>query len=120
MRAYGPIEQPVPSSLCSRTQFGWMTVSAPMVTSRSTTFGPDAHAVAEVTLPSSSTFASMNTSRPTRDLAAHVDARGIGQRGAGEHELARALGAMQRFELGELHLVVDAEHFGDAAARSAA
>ena len=26
---------------------------------------------------------------------------------------ARAFGAMQRFELGELHAVVDAEHFGE-------
>ena len=65
-----------------------------------------------------STLTSMNTSRPDADLAAHVDARRIGQRRAGEHQLARASARCSASSSRELHLVVDAEHFGTLGAIS--
>ena len=109
-RANGPMMQPVPSSLCSSTEFGWMTLSAPMLTSRSTTFGPTRTRSPSVDLAFEQHVGVDEHVAPDADLAAHVDARRIRERGAREHELARAFGAMQRLELGELHLVVDAEH----------
>ena len=54
----------------------------------------------------------MNTSRPTLERAAHVEARRIDERDAREHELGGALPAIRGLELGELQLVVDAQHFG--------
>ena len=104
--------QPAPTSLCSSTQFGCTTVRAASVTSRSTTFGPDTHAVTERDLALEQHVGVDEHVAADADLAAHVDARGIGERHAREHQLARAFGAMQCLELRELHLVVDAEHFG--------
>jgi hypothetical protein len=50
-----------------------------------------------------------------RDLAAaDIDARGVGQRGAGHHELARAFQAVAGLHFRELDAVVDPEHFGGA------
>ena len=45
------------------------------------------------------------------DVAADVDAGGIGESGAGEHQFVGSLAPVQAFDLRELHLVVDAHDF---------
>ena len=62
------------------------------------------------TLPTITTLTSMNTSRPTADLAADVEARRIRERDAFEHQRIGALRAQRRFQLSQLHLVVHAQH----------
>ena len=102
----------------SMTQWPCTCVSSPMCESRTTQFGPMRTRLPSVTLPSNTTFTSMNTSVAVRERAAHVHTRGVRQRSAREHELPRSLvGTAQGFRLGELHLVVHAQHFGERSAR---
>src|SRR5690606_38776985 len=74
--------------------------------------GPDTHAIPQ------HDFAHQNDVHVDEHVAtgghssAHIDTRRIRERDARQHQLVRLLGAQGSFELGKLHLVVHAEHFG--------
>jgi hypothetical protein len=107
----GPTELFGPTSLCSSTQFGWMTEPAPTLMLRNTTLGPTPHVVAQRHLAFEQHVGVDEHVVADGDSPRHVDARRVRERRARQHQLARTHRAVQRLELGELRLVVDAQHF---------
>ena len=88
--------------------------------SRNTHVRPDTHAVTQRHLAfEGGQLASMNTSRPTVSLAAHIDnAPGLPASRLPASARAHVRRAVQRFDFRELDLVVDAAGFGHSSARS--
>ncbi len=98
-RENGPMRHFAPMSALSITQLAKISVSSPIFASRMTQFGPMRTRLPSVTWPSNTAFTSMNTSVAVRERAAHVDARRIGERDAGEHQVARHRRAVQALPL---------------------
>ena len=53
----------------------------------------------------------MNTSRPQRQLTAHIEASRVGQAHALLHQLLGGAALRNALQFGQLHLAVNAEHF---------
>ena len=109
-RAKGPMLQDGPMMAWSRTQLAKTCVSAPISQSRITQLGPMRTRSPSVTLPSRTTLTSSSTSRPTDDRSAYIEACRIDERDSRQHQIARPLLTVGRFDLRELHFIVDAEH----------
>src|SRR5882724_10439934 len=73
--------------------------------------GPNFHALAQPYAADQDRIHIDEHVAPDLDVAAYVDARGIRQRRAGEHQLVRPFAPVQSLDLRELDLVVDAHDF---------